>query len=149
MIDKERLASLRVAIASGDAGGGVDQSPLAGVPPEELRALRAEIDRILPPEGVGGLNIEHELVSLFRETKLLLQTIKTDSDTPVNQKAQVANSMAGTLGQLVKLQEDLRREETLKLMESCLIDSLKALPDEARDGFFAEYEKQAKKAGLM
>ena len=53
-----------------------------------------------------------------------------------------------TLGHLVKLQEDLRLQQTLKLMETTLIDVIKTLPVEVKEEFFSEYETRAKKAGL-
>lgn len=52
------------------------------------------------------------------------------------------------LGHLVKLQEDLRLQQTLKLMETTLIDVIKTLPAEVKEEFFSEYETRAKKAGL-
>lgn len=147
MIDKERLASLRVAIASGDAGGGVDQSPLAGVPPEELRALRAEIDRVLPPSTMDSLNLESELVEQFLQVKGLQSIALNNSEIPLNQRSQLAGQVAGTLGQLVKMQIDLQRDERLKKIEFALIEAVQTLPDEAKERFFVEYEKIALRVG--
>jgi hypothetical protein len=52
------------------------------------------------------------------------------------------------LGQLVKLQEDLRRQETFKIMEGVLIEAIKRLPAAVKDEFFTEYARLAKRAGL-
>ena len=50
-------------------------------------------------------------------------------------KAQVANTLVATLGQLVKLQDDLRLQQTLNLMESTLIDVIKSQPDPFKEEF--------------
>ncbi len=60
----------------------------------------------------------------------------------------MGNSVVGTLGQLVKLQEDLRRQETFKIMEGVLIEAIKRLPAAVKDEFFTEYARLAKRAGL-
>lgn len=144
MIDNEKLAQIKVSMA-----GNEDlKNPLVGISEADLRRLRSEINLLLPDDKVEALDLESELVGQYRKTKLLMDEVLNDEDCPANQKAQVANSVVGTLGQLVKLQEELRREETLKIMESCLIESLKVLPDTVREGFFAEYERRAAKAGL-
>lgn len=115
----------------------------------ELRRLRSEIDKLLPKNSLESLDLEVELVDQYYKTKDLMDQIVSDEVTPANQKAQVANSVVATLGQLVKLQQDLKREHTLKIMESCLVDAVKILPQQVKDDFFAEYERMAKKAGLM
>lgn len=123
--------------------------PLLNLSPAELRKLRDDIDRLLPPNTIDALNLEGELVAQYRTIKDLMDSVKEDKDTPANQRAQVANSVVATLAQLVKLQEDLRRDEVLKLMESVLIDTLKDQPAAVRDEFFREYESRAAKAGLV
>lgn len=143
MIDQEKLAALKTGLV----GGGL-RDPLETMSHAELRRIRAEIDVLLPEAGVAGLVLEHELVEQYHKTKDLMDETLMDGDCPANQKAQVANSVVSTLGQLVKLQEDLKREETLKLMESVLVDVLKTLPESSRVEFFTEYERLAKKAGL-
>lgn len=145
MIDKEKLARIRTELSDGPE----DENQLAAFSEAELRRLRSEIDRTLPPDTLVALDLETELVSQYRKTKDLMDEVMNDKLCPTNQKAQVANSVVSTLAQLIKLQEDLRREETLKIMEECLTDALKALPDEVRQAFYAEYERLAAKAGLL
>ena len=77
-----------------------------------------------------------------------MDDVTDDFDVAPNQKAQVANSVVQTLGQLVRLQEDLRRNETFKVMEGVLVEAIKTLPTATKDQFFAEYARVAKKAGL-
>lgn len=144
MLDEKKLAIVKAKV-----DGDLDADPLASMSPLELRLLRAEIDRLVPPEDIGNLNLEQELVEQYRTIKDLMVMVMSDMDTPANQKSQVANSVVSTLGQLVKLQEDLRREQTFKIMESCLVEALKALPEATRDAFYLEYERLAAKEGLL
>ena len=115
----------------------------------QLREILDEILDRLPSDAIADLNLEEELVSQYRKTKGLMDEVLSDMDTPANQKAQVCNAVVSTLGQLVKLQEDLRKEQTLKVMESCLVEAIKTLPEPVKNEFFAEYERMATKAGLM
>ena len=144
MFDDKRAAELRKKV-----DGALDLNPIDGLSVAELRALRREIEQRLPKDDIGELDLEQELVGQYREVKALMSVVIDDMDTPANQKAQVANSVVSTLAQLVKMQEDLRREETFKLMESCLVEALKALPDDTREAFYVEYDRLAKKAGLI
>ena len=145
MIDAERLAEVRTAIA----GGGSAHDPLAEMSAADLRKLRGEIDRLLPSEDVSSMNLEDELVQQYLKTKDLMDETLLDEDCPANQKAQVCNSVVTILGQLVKLQEDLKREQIVKLMEATLVEAIKTLPEEVKQEFFAEYERMAVRAGLM
>lgn len=101
------------------------------------------------PTSVSELSLEAELVVQYSKTRQLMDDTLNDSETPANQKAQVANSVVSALAQLIKLQEDLRKQEILKIMEGVLIEVLQTLPTEVRDKFFAEYERRAAQAGLM
>jgi uncharacterized protein (UPF0147 family) len=121
------------------------------MPKRELQALYKEIGDVLgvEPSTVDDLNLEFELVEQYGKTKDLMDEVLTDVTVPANQRAQVANAVVTALSHLVKLQEDLRREETLKIMESCLVESLKVLPEATKAQFFDEYARLATKAGLQ
>lgn len=114
----------------------------------DLRTLRERINELLPEDTLKNLNLEEELVGQYRLMKGLMVAVVSDMDVASNQKAQVSNSIVTALGQLVRMQEDLRREQTLLIMESTLIEVLKTLPEAKQKAFFAEYERAAKKAGL-
>lgn len=101
------------------------------------------------PKNLNEINLEEEILLAYAKVKDLLDTTLLDEITPANQKAQVVNSLTGTLGQVIKMQIDLRREEKFKLMESLLIEALKTLPEQQRNEFFVEYERLAGKSGLM
>ena len=88
------------------------------------------------------------MVEQYRVIKQLMDDVTDEIDVTPTQKAQVANSVVQTLAHLVKLQEDLRRNETFKVMEGVLIEAIKTLPAKVKDQFFTEYSRIAKKAGL-
>lgn len=149
-VDSDRLADVqRMMAAGGSVSGATGRVSLDGMTHQQLRELREEIDRKLPDNSLDELNLEKELVGQYHKTKLLMDEVLHDDETPANQRAQVANSVVSTLAQLVKLQEDLRRDETLKLMETCLMDKLKSMPSDFKDAFFEDYEARARKVGLL
>lgn len=141
MIDEARFRDL--------GGGQVPQRDLGSLREVDLRRLRRQIDDLLPSPGLGTLNLEEELVEQYRKTKAIMDDVMDDDEVQANQKAQVANSVVSTLAQLVKLQEDMRREETLKIMEDVFTDLMKVQPEGFKQAFFAEYEARALKAGLI
>lgn len=149
MFDPEKEARIRTMEAE-DVANSLDSYGLGGLSKSELRALYKEVGEMLgeTPASVGEMNLEAELVEQYIKTKDLVDDVLADSETPANQRAMVCNSVVSTLGQLVKLQEDLQREETLKIMESCLVEAIKTLPEDVKSEFFREYERLATKAGL-
>ena len=147
MIDDQKLAQVQAAMAgTAPEKEGFD---LDAMSVEELRELRDEIDRRLPEDSLDSLNLEKELVGQYRLVQRLQADVITNDDFAPNQRSQVAGQVASTLQQLVKLQEDLKREQTLKLMESVLVDMIKSMPDDFKTNFFAEYKQRASKAGLL
>ncbi len=146
MIDDAKLAQVQAAMAgTAPEKEGFD---LDAMSVEELRELRDEIDRRLPEDTLDSLNLEKELVGQYRKTKDLMDSVLHDDETPANQRAQVANSVVTSLGHLVKLQEDLKREETLKLMETVLLDTIGVMGDDVKNAFLREYKSRAAIAGI-
>ena len=146
MIDEDKLAQVQAAMAgTAPEKEGFD---LDAMSVDELRELRDEIDRRLPEDSLDSLNLEKELVGQYRLVQRLQADVITNDDFAPNQRSQVAGQVASTLQQLVKLQEDLKREQTLKLMESVLVDMIKSMPEDFKTNFFAEYKQRASKAGL-
>ena len=147
MIDQEKLQALRGEARIGEA------VTLSNMSYEEMVALKDILDAQEMEENrmhsLGDINLEHELMSQYAKVKKLQTDVLIDDSVPANQRAQVANAVASTLQQLIKMQVDLDRESKLRLMEECLIDTLKTLPDDARTDFFSEYERRAKHAGLI
>ena len=147
MIDDQKLAQVQAAMAgTAPEKEGFD---LDAMSVDELRELRDEIDRRLPEDSLDSLNLEKELVGQYRLVQRLQADVITNDDFAPNQRSQVAGQVASTLQQLVKLQEDLKREQTLKLMESVLVDMIKSMPEDFKTNFFTEYKQRASKAGLL
>lgn len=147
MIDESKMAELN-PLQSKNSVLGLKET-LSAMPHKELRKIKVMIDDILPSQKVKDLDLEDELMQQYYKIKTLMDDVIEDPEVSANQKAQVGNSVAATLSKLVEMQEDLRLNQTMKLMESTLIDAIKTLPKEVKDVFFAEYETRAKKAGLM
>lgn len=144
MINKEKMAAASTLLR-----GGLSPKPsLEDLDEDDIRTLRDSANELLPPDSIDDLDLEAELVHQFRKTKTLYGEICKDPEVAPNQKAQVANSLVATLGQLVKLQQDLRRDEKLKLIEGVLIETIKVQPEAFKTEFFDEYEARARKAGI-
>lgn len=144
MINKEKLAEVQTLVR----GNMYEELTLDNMSQQDMLSLRDMLNDRLPNENVGELSLEAELVEQYRKTKRLYNEIHNDKEVQANQKAQVANSVRATLEQMVRMQEDLRKGEVLKLMETVLIDAIKTLPQDVKDRFFEEYERRAKRAGL-
>lgn len=117
--------------------------PIDSLGVEQLLQLRAQIDDLLPARALGDLDLEHELVVQFLSIKTLQSTVLQDNNTAANQKAQVANSVASTLQQLVKMQSEHFNAERFKKIEALLVKSLKLMPVEIAEKFLTEYEALA------
>ena len=147
MIDQEKLQALRGEARIGEA------VTLGNMSYEEMVALKDLLDAQEMEENrmhsLGDINLEHELMSQYAKVKKLQTDVLIGDSVPANQKAQVVNAVASTLQQLIKMQVDLDRESKLKLMEGCLIEAIKMLPEETKVAFFEEYERRAKHAGLL
>lgn len=115
---------------------------------DQLRELRDQIDAKLPADSLKSLNLETELVTQYQRVLNLQDKVLRDSDVPANQRAQVAGAVGSALQQLIKMQEDLQLQVTLRRMEEALVESLQTLPEEARDAYFIAYERIAKGKGL-
>lgn len=107
---------------------------------QDLLKLRADIERRLPAKNLRDLSLEKELVLQFLASQELQNRVLSDTTIPPNQAAQTANSTAGILQQLVRLQSEVHTSERLKDIENKLIQALNGLPDEQQHAFFAVYE---------
>lgn len=118
------------------------QINLSGLEPDQLLELRARVDSLLPVRSLKDLDLAQELVLQVQALQALQMRVMNDAgETPVNQIAQVANSLSAALSNLIKVQNDVYTSERLKTIESVLIEAVKTLPTEAQESFFGEYEK--------
>lgn len=139
MFNAEKLQEPDTNAAS--AGPPKSEDPLAGLDQNGLLALRAKIDLQLPPVSLTDIDLEEETLRQYQQTRALFSTIIGSTDTPANQKAQLANSCTTILQQLTLLQSKLYSSERLKAIEQTLIKVVKTLPREAQEQFFVDYER--------
>lgn len=126
---------------SQESRGVVDAIPVATMSLPELLDLRARVDRYLPPRSLAEIDLEEELLLQFARTKSLYDTVVEDSETPANQRAQVANSCTAILEQLIKMQTKLYGAERVKALEQVLVKVMKTLPETTQREFFDRYER--------
>jgi hypothetical protein len=107
----------------------------------ELLELRQRIEARLPARKLEDIDLEQEIVFQYQGSKALLAKVTGDDGTPANQKAQVANSCASVLDQLLKMQTRIYSAERIKAIEQALVKAVKTLPVEAQQQFFVDYER--------
>lgn len=112
----------------------------------DLLALRAAIDAQLPARALKDLNLEEELCLQFAVAREVQAKAMEDPDIPLNQVAQVLNTVGNTLEQLRATQEKFLNQERLKKIEAILGKVLSKLPADAAEDFINEYEKELKRA---
>lgn len=90
---------------------------------------------------LADLDLEQELLQQYKDAKLLLSEALYDSsgETPLNQKAQIVNSITNILKQLADIKTQLYNAERLKMLETILVDTLKHYP-ELKEDFLANYK---------
>ena len=108
---------------------------------KELLALRSQIDTLLDIGHLGDLNVGQEIMVQLRTLKMLQHEALTDSDVPVNQRAQAANTVSAMLRDLVKTRAKLFDAERAKAIEDFTIEAMKDAPEEAKALFFERLER--------
>lgn len=114
---------------------------LANMQVDELIEMRRQIEDLLPVKDLKDLNLARELVLQVQALQALQQRVIQDTETPVNQVAQVANSLSSALTNLLKVQTEVYTSERLKKLENILIECLNKLPMAAQEEFLNEYER--------
>lgn len=108
---------------------------------EEILNCYDEIARRLPPVKLSEMNLEKELLLQFHTVRGLQTKVMDDDDVAVNQRAQVANSVASNLNKLADLQSTIYTSERFKMIEGALIRCISKLPEELAEKFLADYEQ--------
>jgi hypothetical protein len=142
---EDRIARQNAAICEELAAHQVN---LDAMSESEMRRLATRLASRLPEKSIRSLNLEEELMTQYQRVLDLQSEVIHDSDIPANQRAQVAGQVASVLQQLIKLQEDLDLQTTLRNMEAALIESLQLLPEDAQKQYFEGYEELARSKGL-
>jgi len=100
-----------------------------------------------PPEpdptvhDLQAIEVSNELASLFATAKTLLNQVVSDPEVPVNQRAQVLNSVTAVLERITKTRTDLYNSERIRRVEQALLRVMRDQPEEVRQRFLAEYER--------
>lgn len=107
----------------------------------ELLTLRGKIDEKLSGMHLNDLNLVQEVLIQLKKAKILQNSAnKPNSGVPMNQQAQVQNSIVKILSDLAKLQNTLFDSEQRKRLQAATIKAIKTLPPEAQFVFFEAYE---------
>lgn len=92
---------------------------------------------------LAELDLDHELLTQYKSAQTLLTEATYDKVIPLNQKAQILNSITAIITQIIKLQMDVHSIEEVKEIESALIETLKEFPD-IKAKFLSAYKKRLK-----
>ncbi|OFV49710.1 MULTISPECIES: hypothetical protein [Oligella] len=121
---------------------GINLDGLENLTEEELLDLHNAVLSFLPTSHLNDLDLEQELVLQFRRAQHLQDSVLNRPDIPANQQAQVLNSVASTLQQLVKMQSEYYTFERFKKIEGLLVNMVNQLPDEQAREFIRKYEEE-------
>lgn len=110
-------------------------------PPKDDKPQRVRVLVDIKAQSLSELDLDQELLQQYKDAKQLFKDIELDDLTPMNQKAQIMNSITSILTKIVENQTALYDSERVKLIESILIDVLKQYPD-----INAEFMERYKKA---
>ena len=142
MYDEKKLAMMKQSL-----GGGrhhIDEDTLEDLSHDDLRALRDQINAMLPEESLSGMDMTTELMNQYRRVLKLQRDCMEELEVPPNQKAQVAAQVKSTLGDLVRMQTEFYTSQRMRNIENLLIKYMKSISlKEARE-FLAEYEALGK-----
>jgi hypothetical protein len=109
----------------------------------DLLKLRDEIEQKLQGLTLADVNLVKETMIQLKKAKLLqIEATKKDSETPMNQRAQVQNSIASILDKLGKMQTELYDSEKLKRLQAAVVKVVKQLPKESQVQFFEMLEME-------
>ena len=96
------------------------------------------------PVELRDIDIGVELEHAFRIAKTLLDSCVNDSETPLNQKAQIIGALNTVLTAMVKQRTDIYSAERVRTLESVLLKALKRHP-ELSTAFLADYKTELEK----
>lgn len=98
------------------------------------------------PVELKDIDIGVELEHAFRTAKTLLDACVNDSETPLNQKAQIIGALNTVLTAMVKQRTDIYSAERVRTLESVLLRVLKRHP-ELSTAFLEDYKVELEKLG--
>jgi hypothetical protein len=96
------------------------------------------------PVELKDIDVASELEHAFRIAKTLLDSCVNDSETPLNQKAQIIGALNTILAAMTKQRADIYSAERVRTLESVLLKVLKRHPTLATE-FLADYRVELTK----
>lgn len=117
-----------------------------GMTREQLLDLHAKVENELGGLGLMEVNLVKETLLQIHRAKLLQETASQAKDAPLNQKAQVQNSLGSMLTQLAKVQIDLFNSERIKRIQGAVVKVVKTLPKPQQDQFFEMLQDELSRA---
>lgn len=91
---------------------------------EDLYLLKLHLEGRLPPLDLSKLDLETELATQLRDSRMLLAMTLHSPLTPANQKAQVMSTVTRALTAIASAQTEVYNAERVKIMERALITTL-------------------------
>lgn len=141
MFDENEVQTFKKGGKSGEKPDKAAPFNWKSLPIDLLILYRDQITRELPPLALKDMNMEEELLLQFHNLRALQNQVLNDDTLPLNQRAQVANSVANVLENLTSRQEKIYSSERFKLIENLLIRHLNLLPEATAEAFIVEYER--------
>lgn len=114
----------------------VEQFPLDGLSEAKLLELHAKVESRIGGLALTEVNLVKETLLQIKRAKVLQELATNEKGTPMNQRAQVQNSLGGMLTQLAKMQIELYSSERIKRIQNATIRVVKTLPPAAQAQFF-------------
>lgn len=114
---------------------------LSGYTTADLMALRERVNEALGLD-LSQVDMSQELLAQFKLTRAILEEAIADDEAPLNHITGVITAATTLLKELTKSQTELYNASRLQKLEAALVKTLKTLPKEAQERFFAEYEEE-------
>lgn len=109
---------------------------------EELLLLHSKIEQRITGVKLSDINLEKETLIQFQKAKLLQEKAGESKDVPVNQLAQVQNSIRTILESLAKMQMEIHNSEAIKRLKAAIVKIMKTQSKEVQDAFFDMLENE-------
>lgn len=82
-----------------------------------------------PVSSLNDLDLGQAMLDTYNSARELLSSTQYAEEIPLNQKAQIVNSLHSVIASLIKQKETLHNIERLKALEDALVKTLKEFPD--------------------
>lgn len=105
-------------------------------PPSIYASGRVAVESL---ENLENLDVAAELALAYQRAKRLAEAAELDEATPLNQKAQIVNSLNSILASITKSRAEIYSAEQNRALETALLTTLKRFPELQKE-FMAAYK---------